>query len=50
MKKYIKPEVQELVCKNDFLVSLSADGGRTTNDNWSREEQDMYWDEEEQGW
>ncbi|MEE1223295.1 MAG: hypothetical protein UHL07_07185 [Bacteroidaceae bacterium] len=49
MKTYIKPETQELICKNDFLVGLSANDGKTTDDNWGREEIDMDWDEEE-GW
>lgn len=30
-------------------ITLSANDGKTTDDNWGREEIDMDWDEEE-GW
>lgn len=50
MKTYIKPEVQELICKNDLcdVITMSANSAKSTGNNWSREEE-MDWDEE-QGW
>lgn len=49
MKKYIKPETVELVCSNPLCEVISVSKTQTTRDNWSREEEDLYWDEEE-GW
>lgn len=49
MKTYIKPETMELVCSDALCKMITVSAGQTTGNNWSREEEDLYWDEEE-GW
>lgn len=49
MKTYIKPETRELICSDPLCEMITVSGGQNTSDNWNREEEDLYWDEEE-GW